>query len=117
MDASQALAELWSNAALPASSLSSIRLTGRDSLPSSFRVGALAQATLGAAALAASQVFALRTGEPLGKVTVSAEDAAAEFRSEQLGTLDGRVRFDCFPLVLFTSLTASAVPAGRKSLG
>lgn len=61
-------------------------------MPSAFAVGTLAQASLGAAALGAVEVLAHRTGEPLSRAVLAAENAAAEFRSEQLGTLDGKVR-------------------------
>jgi hypothetical protein len=95
--ASAALSTLWSSAHLPLTSLSCIRFTGHpETLPSSFRVGTLAQASLGAAALAAAQLLGHRTEEDVGRVSVSADDAAAEFRSEQLGSLNGEVRF-CEP--------------------
>lgn len=85
------LAAIWSEAALPAASLHAIKFTGKPVLPSSYRVDDLAQACIGATALAASQVLAHRTGEDMVYVSVAAEDAAAEFRCEQLGTLDGEV--------------------------
>lgn len=92
--AARALAQLWTEAGLAANSLASISLTGRpDVLPSTFLISDLAQATIGASALAASQLLSLRTGAPLVQVTLAAEDAVAEFRSEQLGTLDGEVSF------------------------
>lgn len=58
-----ALSALWRDAALPEASLSDIVLTGADPvLPSSFGVGAAAQASLGAAALAAAHLYRLRSG-------------------------------------------------------
>ncbi|ORY77253.1 CoA-transferase family III domain-containing protein [Leucosporidium creatinivorum] len=89
--AARALAQLWSKAGLPDDSLKAIALTGQDCLPSSFLLSEVAQATIGASALAAAQLLALRTGAPLVQVTVDSKDAAAEFRSEQLATLDGEV--------------------------
>lgn len=91
MPAARALAQLWTEAGFKADSLTAITLTGRPCLPSSFLVSDLAQATIGASALAASQLLSLRTGAPLAQITLAVEDAVAEFRSEQLGTLDGEV--------------------------
>jgi len=94
--AARALAQLWTEAGLATDSLAAIALTGRpDILPSTFLISELAQTTIGASGLAASQLLSLRTGAPLAKVTVAAEDAVAEFRSEQLGTLDGEVSWTC----------------------
>jgi len=61
--AAQALASLWHGAALTAAALDFVDLPGADPvLPSSFAVGAAAQASLAAAALAAAQVGHRRNG-------------------------------------------------------
>src|SRR5215472_18366458 len=58
-------------------------------LPSSFAVDAAAQATIAAAALAASDLWRLRTGRRQ-RVSVDMRSAAIEFRSERYLRLDGR---------------------------
>src|SRR5690349_6300079 len=79
---SEALAGLWRLAGHDASALSSIELTGADPvLPSSFAVGTAAQATIAAAALAAAEMWWLRTGRRQ-RVSVPMRDAAIEFRSD-----------------------------------
>jgi hypothetical protein len=109
--ASRALSQLWLEAALPASSLLRVRFTGSDSLPSSFLLADAAQASIASGALAAAEILALRSGQPLSEISVSAEDAAAEFRSEQLGTLNGEVSRSSLsskPLHSDTSLVCKA---------
>lgn len=87
--ATAALATLWHEAALPAEALASLDLQGHDPvLPSSFAVAAAAQASLGAAALAAATIGHARGG-PRQRVTVDARHAALECRS--LFSVDGRV--------------------------
>jgi crotonobetainyl-CoA:carnitine CoA-transferase CaiB-like acyl-CoA transferase len=74
----QVLSDLWAQAGLPAEALESARLTGADPvLPSSFAVGAAAQATIAAAALAACELGHLR-GVPRQEVSVDMLDAAIE---------------------------------------
>jgi crotonobetainyl-CoA:carnitine CoA-transferase CaiB-like acyl-CoA transferase len=82
--ARNALAELWQLGGGASAALDTIRLTGSDPvLPSSFAVGALAQATIAAAGLAAVELWHLKTGRRQ-TVTVDMRHAAAEFRSERL---------------------------------
>ena len=65
-------------------------LTGADPvLPSSFKVGTAAQATIAAAGLAAAELWRLRTGREQ-TVAVDMRHAAIEFRSERYMRLDGR---------------------------
>ncbi len=72
------LASLWQQAALPAEALHRATLTGQDPvLPSSFAVGTAAQASIAAAALAATQVGVLR-GLPAHSVRVDMQHAALE---------------------------------------
>ncbi|KAK4704105.1 hypothetical protein P7C70_g2109, partial [Phenoliferia sp. Uapishka_3] len=94
-DPAGAVRSLWAFARLPPTSLSQLSFTSTSTtepaLPSSFHVTALAQSTIGASALAAAQLFALRSSSALPRISVDAANAAAEFRSEQLTTLDGKV--------------------------
>jgi crotonobetainyl-CoA:carnitine CoA-transferase CaiB-like acyl-CoA transferase len=84
------LSDLWSGAGGATAAPERVRLTGGDpALPSSFRVGAAAQATIGAAALAASDIWRLRTGREQC-VSVDMRHAAIEFRSERYMRLDGK---------------------------
>lgn len=87
-----AASTLWSSVGLPASTLSHLALYGPDPFPSSFQLGTLATSTVGVSALAASQLLTLRAGRDAtpSDVSVSAADATAEFRCEQLGTLEGK---------------------------
>ena len=57
-------------------------------LPSSFAVGTAAQASIAAAALAAAELWRLRTGRRQ-RVSVAMRDAAIEFRSERYMRVDG----------------------------
>ena len=85
----KALATLWQAADQPAVALDSIELIGAEpALPSSFAVGTLAQSTIAAAALAASELWHLRTGRRQ-RIGVTMRDAAIEFRSEHYLRIDG----------------------------
>ena len=62
MDAAEALADLWSIVGGAHSSLTRVTLTGEEpALPSSFKIGTTAQATIAAAALMASEIWRQRT--------------------------------------------------------
>ena len=83
------LAALWRAADHSEAALDAIELTGAEPvLPSSFAVGTAAQATIGAAALAAGELWRLRTGRRQS-VRVDMRDAAIEFRSERYLRVDG----------------------------
>ena len=87
--AAQALEGVWKLAALDGEALARVTLTGRDPvLPSSFRVGAAAQASIAAAGLAAAEIFRLPTGRAQA-VSVDMRHVAAEFRSERYLRIDG----------------------------
>ena len=78
-----ALAHLWSLAGLRPNALAAATLTGADPVqPSSFRVGTAAQASIAASALAAAEIFRLRTRQRQ-EVRVDMRHAAAEFRCER----------------------------------
>ncbi|HZV92339.1 MAG TPA: CoA transferase, partial [Caldimonas sp.] len=75
------LREVCKPALLPDAALERVDLTGADPvLPSSFAIGAAAQASLAAAALAASEVGRLRNGL-VQRVSVDMVDAAVEARA------------------------------------
>lgn len=89
MTARQALEAIWRQALLPEDALAFAQLTGADPvLPSSFAVGAAAQATIAAAALAACELGHQR-GVPRQQVAVDMAHAALECTG--WFSLDGRV--------------------------
>ncbi|QCP48470.1 CoA transferase [Trinickia violacea] len=78
-----ALEHLWSVAECDPAALESIVMDGNDpGLPSVYRVGTLASATIGAMALAAAECFRLRTGRRQ-RVEVEMRRTLASFRSER----------------------------------
>jgi crotonobetainyl-CoA:carnitine CoA-transferase CaiB-like acyl-CoA transferase len=84
------LAALWQEAGHDASALGQIQFTGAEPvLPSSFAVGTAAAATIGAAALAAAEVWRLRGGRRQN-VGIDMRHAAVEFRSERYLRVDGK---------------------------
>jgi crotonobetainyl-CoA:carnitine CoA-transferase CaiB-like acyl-CoA transferase len=87
---SEVLRALWLAAAGDPAALDAARLTGADpALPSSFRVGTAAQATIAAAGLAAAEIWRRRTGRAQ-TVSVDMRHAAIEFRSERYMRIDGK---------------------------
>jgi crotonobetainyl-CoA:carnitine CoA-transferase CaiB-like acyl-CoA transferase len=83
------LATLWRAARQPDTALDAVELGGTDpALPSSFALGTAAQATVAAAALAAGELWHLKTGRRQG-VSVAMRDGAIEFRSEHYLRIDG----------------------------
>src|SRR5215213_5550698 len=85
----EALAALWGLAGQPQAALDAVTLTGREpALPSSFTVGTAAQTTIAASALAAAELWRLRTGR-MQRVSIDMRDAAIEFRSERYMRLNG----------------------------
>ncbi|HZR60664.1 MAG TPA: CoA transferase [Xanthobacteraceae bacterium] len=92
-------AALWRGAGLDEAALRDISFTGAEPvLPSSFAVGTAAQATIGAAALAAAELWRLRSGRRQ-HVTVDMRAAAIEFRSERYLRVDGKVPKDYFDAI------------------
>ena len=89
-DPRSVLAALWRDAGFDDAALEDVELIGAEPvLPSSFAVGAAAQATIAAAALAAAEVWRLRTGRRQ-RVRVDMRRAAIEFRSEHYVSVDGQ---------------------------
>jgi hypothetical protein len=84
-----AVASLWRLAGGDEAALAHVRLSGSDPvLPSSFRIGAAAQASIAAVGLAAAELHH-RAGAARQTVSVDMRHAAVEFRSEQYLTIDG----------------------------
>lgn len=84
------LADLWSLTGLPPASLNTVDLSGGDPvLPSSFRVGTAAQASIAAVACAANAIWQQRTGR-LQRICVDMRHAAIEFRSERYLRVSGK---------------------------
>lgn len=77
------LGSLWRLAGSDPAALLQVDLPGEEpALPSSFAVGTAAQASIAASALAAAELWRLKTGERQ-RVRVPMRDAAIEFRSER----------------------------------
>jgi crotonobetainyl-CoA:carnitine CoA-transferase CaiB-like acyl-CoA transferase len=90
LDPADVLIELWSDAGFDEETLDDVTFTGSEPvLPSSLAVGTAAQTTIGAAALAAADLWRLRTGRRQ-RVNVEMRDAAIEFRSERYLRVDGK---------------------------
>jgi crotonobetainyl-CoA:carnitine CoA-transferase CaiB-like acyl-CoA transferase len=90
LDPANALIELWNDAGFDEEALDDVAFTGTEPvLPSSFAVGTAAQASIGAAALAAAELWRLRSGRRQ-RVSVETRDAAIEFRSERYLRIDGK---------------------------
>ncbi|KAJ5109843.1 hypothetical protein N7532_002488 [Penicillium argentinense] len=80
---------IWRELGLPSTALQSLNLPGEGlGLPSSFKIGHLAQASIGLSALLAAQIYALRKYTSVPEVTVPLQHASIEFKSERLYTLD-----------------------------
>ena len=73
---------LWQSVGGDPAALDHVDLTGGEALPSSFRIGAAAQASIAAAGLAAASLRQAKTGR-WQSVAVDARHAAIEFRSER----------------------------------
>lgn len=83
-----ALKHIWTIAECDPTALRSVSLAGTDpGLPSVYRVGALASATIAATGLAAAEYHRLRTGRRQ-HVTVEMRRALASFRSERYLRID-----------------------------
>src|SRR3954469_2686390 len=84
------LADLWTAAGGDVAALDTVTLTGDEAqLPSSFRVAAAAQTSIAAAALAAAQVWKLRSGQSQD-VAVDMRHAVVECRSERYLRVEGK---------------------------
>ena len=96
--ATEIVADLWRFAGGDPAALECLQLTGSDPvLPSSFRIGAAAQASIAAAGLAAAEL-GHRAGAARQEVGVDMRHAAAEFRSEHYLAIDGKAESFSDPL-------------------
>jgi hypothetical protein len=78
------LARIWAELGGTPEAPSAVTFTGRTRmLPSVYDVGALAAATVGAAAAAVAELHALRSGEPPRPFAIDRGHAAVAFRSER----------------------------------
>ena len=86
-----ALRRIWTDADLDAGALDRISLEGDDPvLPSTYRVGAAALASIGATALAATEIWRERAGRAQ-QAALDVRGAAAAFRSERYMRVDDAV--------------------------
>lgn len=86
-----ALTDLWLHAGGEVAALDRATLTGADPvLPTNFKIGTAASAVIAGAALAAAELWRLRTGRGQS-VAVDARAAVAAFRSERYLRVNGRV--------------------------
>ncbi|WP_414718864.1 CoA transferase [Undibacterium sp.] len=90
MDASAALHTFWQLANGDPAALDAVAFTDTATqLPSVFQVGTLAAASIAAQALAAAEIWRLRTGQRQ-QIKVSMRKALTMFRSERYLTVDGK---------------------------
>ncbi|RGP69584.1 hypothetical protein FSPOR_4688 [Fusarium sporotrichioides] len=92
MSARDVVHNIWTGLHLSEAALASVKLPGAEgpALPSSFKIGTLAQASIALSALAAAQVHARRNQIPFPQVTVPLEHAVIEYKSERLYTIEGQ---------------------------
>ncbi len=84
------LTDVWASAGGQPSALDALTLTGDEpQLPSSFRVAAAAQVSIAASALAAAEIWRMRSGDAQ-QVAVDMRHAVVECRSERYLRLDGK---------------------------
>jgi len=89
-DARAALDHLWALAGCNPAALDRVTLSGSDPvLPGTFKLGTAALATIGAAGLAAAELWRLRAGSGQ-TVSVDIKAAAAAFRSERYLRVNGQ---------------------------
>jgi crotonobetainyl-CoA:carnitine CoA-transferase CaiB-like acyl-CoA transferase len=89
-DARDVVHNLWESMDLPKHALKSLALEGEGlGLPSSFKVGPLAQSAIALSALTAALFHSTRTGCDVPKVLVSLRHACIEFDSEKLYSIAG----------------------------
>jgi crotonobetainyl-CoA:carnitine CoA-transferase CaiB-like acyl-CoA transferase len=84
------LTDVWTSVGGDGAALDAVTLTGEEpQLPSSFRVAAAAQVSIAASALAAAEIWKLRSGEAQN-VAVDMRHATVECRSERYLRVDGK---------------------------
>jgi crotonobetainyl-CoA:carnitine CoA-transferase CaiB-like acyl-CoA transferase len=84
------LSSIWNSAGGAPAALDAVTLSGEEpQLPSSFRVAAAAQVSIAASALAAAEIWKMRSGEAQN-VAVDMRHATVECRSERYLRVDGK---------------------------
>src|SRR3954468_3284942 len=84
------LADIWTSVGGDPAALDAVKLTGEEpQLPSSFRWGSAAQASIAAAGLAAAEIWKLRSGQSQD-VAVDMRHAVVECRSERYLRVDDK---------------------------
>jgi hypothetical protein len=82
---------IWQGLGLPDEALQALELQGCGlGVPSSFKIGHLAEVSIGLSGLSAALLHAHRHGVAVPKVSVALQDAVTEFKSEALFTIDGK---------------------------
>lgn len=85
------IAYIWTTLNLPPTALAALQLPAdADCYPSSFKIDHLAQSSVAVSALAAALFWSFRHNASIPAVTVPAEHACAEFKSERLYVLNGK---------------------------
>lgn len=91
------VSHIWTSLGLPEYALKSIHLPiDAECCPSSFKVSHLAQASIGLSALSAALVWSHRNDQRVPQVTVPAQHACVEFKSERLYILNGKAALSEF---------------------
>jgi CoA-transferase family III len=89
--AADIIANIWHGLGLPKPALKSVELTGQGlGLPSSYRIGPIAQSTIALSALSAALIHSIRNKSSVPTVSVPLQHAVAEYKSERLYILGGR---------------------------
>jgi hypothetical protein len=91
LDSKDVVTLLWDHLELPSSALESLSLPGTGlGAPSSFKLGVLAQASIGLSALSAALIHSHLNNTPVPKVEVPLQHAVVEFSSSKFLTIDGK---------------------------
>lgn len=91
-DSTASLRHLWRGLNLPESALAFAQLPNSNArLPSSFKIGILAQSSIALTALLAALIHSVRNKFSVPRITVSGEHAVVEFKSERLYTINREV--------------------------
>ena len=82
---------LWDHLGLPSSALESLTLPGTGlGAPSSFKLGILAQASIGLSALSAALIHGHLNNTAVPKIEVPIQHAVVEFKCSSFLTIDGK---------------------------
>lgn len=90
-DAMASLRHLWTGLGLPEAALAQVSLPGKGlALPSSFKIGVLAQSSIALTALLAAQLHSMKSSRAVPRVSVPLQHASIEFKSERLYSIEGK---------------------------